>query len=124
MTWGGLGEQRGEVVPDEVRMPSNRFVGTGLVLEDAGRDHHSVPGIEPVVGHEAGDLAHERHEPLVHEASGLGRIGTPSYRRTAAYITKLLTAFWVSSSAGTSYPCRRWRGSLRASGNHLKGRLG
>ncbi|GAB1330885.1 hypothetical protein ACE1SV_52240 [Streptomyces sennicomposti] len=47
---------------------------------------------------------------------------TPSYRRTAAYITELLTVFWVRPLLRRRTP---WDSCLahKASGNHLKGRL-
>jgi SRSO17 transposase len=52
-----VGEQRREAVPYEIRRLVDRLFGSGLVFKDAGGDHHSVPGVHPVVGHETGDSA-------------------------------------------------------------------
>src|SRR5690606_6941569 len=85
-------EQGREVLPHEVGGDPRGLVGARAVLEDAGRDQHPVPRVDPVVGHEARDVADEGHEPLSHLASHLSRVGHPSYRLTTAYIETSLRA--------------------------------
>jgi hypothetical protein len=81
-----VGKQGGHILADKVRGSSVRFLRPSLVLKDARRHHHAVSGVDPVVRHEPWDLADDRQKALsTTRPASLGS-GTPSYRRTVAYI--------------------------------------
>src|SRR5918997_6609457 len=46
-----------------------------LVLKDAGRNHHAVPGVDPVVSHESRQFADDGYKALLHLAPYLARVG-------------------------------------------------
>src|ERR671916_961792 len=49
----------------ELSCPEGRLRLSGLMLKDAGRNHHSVSGVDPVVGHEALYFADDGHKALI-----------------------------------------------------------
>src|SRR5215210_5777717 len=59
----------------ELSSPPVRLLLSGLVLIDAGRNHHPVPGVDPVVSHESRDFADDGYKALLHQAPCLARVG-------------------------------------------------
>src|SRR5829696_3864865 len=49
----------------ELSRPKGRFLLGVLMLEDAGRNHDAVPGVDPVVSHEPRHFADDGHEALI-----------------------------------------------------------
>src|SRR5215208_6779516 len=45
------------------------------MLEDAGRNHHAVPGVDTVVSHESRHLADDGHVVLLDQLGHLSRVG-------------------------------------------------
>src|ERR671936_264981 len=62
------------MLPHIVRRSSVGFLLARLVLIDAGRNHHTAPGVDKVVRHEPWDLADERDKALLPPPPGLLRI--------------------------------------------------
>src|SRR5215208_7037149 len=82
----------------EISSPPVRLLLSVLVLKDAGRNHYALPGVDPVVSHESGDLADDGYKALLHQAPCLARVGhalVAPYRsvRTVAYIAFALPPF-------------------------------
>jgi hypothetical protein len=63
-----------------------RLLLSVLMLEDAGRNHHAIPGVDPIVSHEPRYFADEGHKALIDQLPAFCGSVTPSYRRTATYI--------------------------------------
>src|ERR687898_1556354 len=80
----------------ELSSPPVRLLLSVLVLKDAGRNHHPVPGVDPVVSHESGDFANDGYKALLHLAPCLARVAhalIPPYRSVHSFsVTSLLYA--------------------------------
>src|SRR5215212_6425738 len=59
----------------ELSRPKGRFLLSGLMLKDAGRNHHAVPGVDPVISHESRHFADDGHETLIDQPPRLSRVG-------------------------------------------------
>src|SRR5215217_3747477 len=59
----------------ELSRPKGRFLLSGLMLKDAGRNHYAVPCVDPVVSHESRHLADDGHKALIHKLRHLLRVG-------------------------------------------------
>src|ERR687894_103207 len=59
----------------ELSSPPVRLLLGVLVLIDAGRNHHPVPGVNPVVSDESWDFANERYKALRHQSPCLAGVG-------------------------------------------------
>src|SRR3712207_5439571 len=52
-----------------------RFLLTGGVLKDAGRNHHTVAGVDPVVSQESRDVADNGQPTLTHNPRHFAWVG-------------------------------------------------
>src|SRR3954470_15286502 len=58
----------------ELSCPKVRLLLGFLMLEDAGRNHHAVPGVDPVVSYEPRHFADDGHEALLDQLPRLLRV--------------------------------------------------
>src|SRR5215211_1413174 len=59
----------------ELSCPKGRLLLSVLMLEDAGRNHHAVPGVDTVVSHEPRHFADDGHVVLLNQLPHLLRVG-------------------------------------------------
>src|SRR5918997_2093882 len=74
----------------ELSSPPVRLFLSVFVLIDAGRNHHPVSGVDPVVSHESGYFADDGYKALLHQARCLARVGhalIPPYRSVQSVCT-------------------------------------
>src|SRR5215208_5717180 len=74
----------------ELSSPPVRLLLSVLVLKDAGRNHHPVPGVDPVVSHEPRHFADDGYKALIHQAPCLARVGhavVAPYRNVHSFCT-------------------------------------
>src|ERR671916_1464108 len=84
----------------ELSSPPVRLLLSVLVLIDAGRNHHPVPGVDKVVSHESGHFADNGYKALFHLPPYLARVGhalVAPYRSVHSFCA---TSFPFSSGAG------------------------
>src|SRR5215208_8145958 len=96
----------------ELSSPPVRLLLSGLVLIDAGRNHHPVPGVDPVVSHKSGDLADDGYKALLHQAPCLARVAhalIPPYRSVHSFCTTSFATLsheaFVYTLTGIMAPC-------------------
>src|SRR5215203_2983532 len=58
----------------ELSRQKGRLLLSVLMLEDAGRNYHAVPGVDRVVSHETRHLADDGHKALLGHLSHLLRV--------------------------------------------------
>src|SRR5215208_3892882 len=85
----------------EISSPPVRLLLSVLVLKDAGRNHHAVPSVDPVVSHESGDFADDGYKALLHLAPCLARVGhalVPPYRNVHSFCTTSFATLHTSNN--------------------------
>src|SRR5918998_5910143 len=85
---GGVRRQGGYMLRRELSsLPARLLLGV-LVLEDAGRNHYPVPGVDRVVSHESGHFADTGQEVLLHlprHLFGIGHTLVAPYRSVHSF---------------------------------------
>src|ERR687883_2156917 len=88
----------------ELSSPPVRLLLSLLVLKDAGRNHHPVPGVDQVVSHESWHFADDGYKALLRQARYLARVGyalIPPYRSVHSFCA---TSFDLRSTCRFKVP--------------------
>src|SRR5262245_13053111 len=73
---GRIRIQRGQIIlPHPIRGFPVGLLRAGLILKDAGGNHHATAGVHPGVGDEPWKLADQRHNAFIDPSACLTRIG-------------------------------------------------
>src|SRR5829696_5827069 len=63
------------MLPHKLSCPIGGLLLSCLMLENAGRNHYPVPGVDKVVSHESRHFADDGYKALIHQAPYLARVG-------------------------------------------------